>query len=61
MKLRYTPAARADINDIYQSISRLNPVAAPQVEDTSPSPLKRSAEGRATVLSVKRFATVFGL
>ena len=33
MRVRFTPAAQADIDHIYRHISRNNPVAAQQVED----------------------------
>ena len=33
MIVRFTPAARDDIEDIYRSIARKNPIAAQQVED----------------------------
>lgn len=33
MRVRYTPAAQADIDDIYRKIARDNPIAAQQVED----------------------------
>ena len=41
MRVRYTPVARTDIDDIYLTIARNNPVAALQVEDN----VREQAEG----------------